>query len=59
MSNVEDVEAAEARMNTAQNALLSYVEAGTVIDRDEYRRLAARVKKARSEFMKASSELGE
>lgn len=50
-----DVEAAEAKMNIAKDALLNYVESRTALDRDRYRRLVARVKKAEAEFMKAIS----
>ena len=58
MSTAETLEAAEAKMNTAKDALLSYVEQGTAIDRDHYRRLVARVKRAEAQFLKALSELG-
>lgn len=61
MSTIEDVTAAEERMNRAKDALLKYVEAapGKRIDRDEYRRLVARVKAANDRFMRALAELGE
>jgi hypothetical protein len=59
MSTMEEVEAAEARMNTAKEALLKYVEARHPIDRDEHRRLVARLKKAQAEFFEAISHLGE
>lgn len=51
-----DVEAAEAKMNNARDALLNYVESRTTLDRDRYSQLVAQVKKAEAEFMKATSE---
>jgi hypothetical protein len=57
MGSREEVESAEAKMNAAKEALLLYVEGGKKVDRDQYRRLVARVKKAESEFMKAMAEL--
>jgi len=59
VSTVEEVEAAEARMNLAKDALLEHVERQDAIDRDHHRRLAARLKKAQAEFLKAISKLGE
>jgi len=59
MSNLEEVEAAEAKMNAAKDRLLSYIEGRTAIDREQHRRLLARLKKARTEFLKAISALGE
>lgn len=59
MSSMEEVEAAEARMNAAKDALLKYVEGHKNIDRDEHRRLTARLKKAQAEFFEAISHLGE
>lgn len=53
-----DVEAAEAKMNSARDALLNYVESRTTLDRDRYRRLAAQVKKAEAKFMKAIRDSG-
>jgi len=50
------VEAAEAKMNNAKEALLNYVESRKTLDGDHYRRLAARVKKAEAEFMKAIAD---
>jgi len=58
MSEPEDVESAEAKMNAAKEALMSYIEKAKPIDRDQHRRLLARVKKAEAEFMKAAAELG-
>jgi hypothetical protein len=55
---VEEIEAAEAKLNAAKEALLKYVEARKAIDRDEYRRLVARFKKAEGEFLRAISETG-
>lgn len=51
------VDAAEAKMNNAREALLNYVESRKALDRDHYRRLVAQVKKAEAEFMKAISAL--
>jgi len=59
VSTVEEVEAAEAKMNAAKDALLQYVERQDAIDRDHHRRLVARVKKAQAEFLQAISKLGE
>ena len=59
MSNMEDVEAAEAKMNEAKEALLKYIEGRQAIDRDRHRRLLAQLKKAQADFLKAISELGE
>jgi len=58
MSNLEKAESAEAKMNAAKEALLSYIEGGKAIDRDQHRRLLARLKKAQQDFMKALSESG-
>jgi hypothetical protein len=58
MSNLEKVESAEAKMNDAKEALLSYIEGRKPIDRDQHRRLLVRLKKAQQDFMKAISELG-
>ena len=51
------IEAAEAKMNNAKDALLNYVESQKTLDRDHYRRLVARVRKTEAEFMKAISDL--
>lgn len=56
---MEELEAAEAKMNSAKDALLSYIEGRKPIDRDQHRRLVARLKKAQAEFLKAIAELGE
>jgi len=53
MSSPEEVESAEAKLNTAREVLLSYVEARKPIDRDQHSRLLARLKRAEQEFMKA------
>ena len=58
MSTTENVEAAEAKMNAAKDALLKYVESGDSVDHDHYSRLVARVKRAEADFMKALSDLG-
>jgi hypothetical protein len=57
MSNVEEVESAEAKMNAAKGALLAYLERRKSIDRDQHRRLLARLKRAEEEFMKVVSAL--
>ena len=59
MSILEEVEATEAKMNAARDALLNYIEGRVSIDRDQHRRLVARLKKAQADFLKAISELGE
>ena len=51
------IEAAEAKMNNARDALLNYVESRKTLDGDHYRRLVAQVKRAEAEFMKAISAL--
>lgn len=56
MSNIEQIETAEAKMNDAKEALLHYVESRKTLDRDLYRRLVTQVKKAEAEFLKAISE---
>ena len=58
MSEMEQVEAAEAKMNAAKDALLKYIEKREALDRNECRRLVASFKKAQAEFLKAISELG-
>lgn len=58
MTNMEEIAAAESKLNAAKEALLKYIEARQLIDRDRHRRLVARLKKAQAEFLKASSELG-
>ncbi len=59
MSNVEKVVAAEARMNSAKDKLMNYIEGRKTIDRDLHRRLIAQLKKTQAEFLRAISELGE
>jgi len=59
MSTMEDVEAAEARMNAAKDALLKYVERRKQLDGDEYRRLVAHLKKAQTAFFDAISQLND
>ena len=59
MSTMEEVEAAEAKMNAAKNTLLNYIEGREAIDRDRHGRLVAQLKKAPADFLKAISELGE
>jgi len=53
MSTIEKVEAAEAKMNAAQDALLRNIEAQASIDREDHRRLQAKLKKAKAEFLQA------
>jgi hypothetical protein len=59
MSTMEEVEAAEAKMITAKESLLNYIEGRKAIDRDRHRRLVAQLKKAQAEFLKAISELSD
>ena len=47
MNNIEEMETAEARMNSARQALRDYVERRKELDGDCYRRLGARVKNQR------------
>jgi hypothetical protein len=58
MSNMEEVEAAEAKMHAAKDALLKYIEERQPIDRDRHQRLVAQLKKAQAEFLRVISELG-
>lgn len=57
MSTLEKVERAEAKMTAAKEALLSYIEGRKPVDRNDHRRLVARLKKTEQEFMKAMAEL--
>jgi hypothetical protein len=57
MSNIEEVERAEAKMTAAREALLSYIEGKKPVDRADHRRLVARLKKAEQDFMRAIAEL--
>jgi hypothetical protein len=59
VSSMEEVEAAEASMSSAKDALLNYVQRRAVLDPDHYRRLVAHLKRAETEFMRAISELGD
>ncbi len=59
MTSMDEVEAAEARMNAAKDELLTYVEERKALDAGEYRRLLAKVKRTEAEFLRVSSELGE
>ena len=56
--SAERIVLAEAKMNSARERLLSYVENRSTISGDEYGRLAARVKKAEAEFMRAIGRAG-
>lgn len=58
MSDMEDVEEAETRMNAANEALLDYVQQRKRLEREEYRRLVARVKKTQAEFLRAVAQHG-
>jgi hypothetical protein len=58
VNRIEGIELAEAKMNSARERLLSYLEKRGKINGDEYRRLAARVKKAEADFMKAMGRTG-
>ena len=57
MSALEELESAEAKMNAAKEALLSYIERKTPLDRNDHRRLVAHLKNAEQEFMRAIAEL--
>jgi hypothetical protein len=46
-------------MNAPKYALLDYISGRELLDRDHYRLLVARVKRAEAAFLKASSELGD
>ncbi len=59
MSSMDEVELAEARMNSAKDELLTYIEKHKTIDHDQHSRLLAKLKKRQAEFLKAISELGE
>lgn len=54
---MEQMEAAELKMNAAQDALMKYIEAREPIDRERHRRLVTQLKRARAEFLKGISEL--
>ena len=56
---MERLEAAEARMNAAREALLAYIEKRESLDRDHHRRLLARLKKAEAEFQRVLAESGD
>lgn len=59
MSSMEEVEAADAKMNRAKEALLNYIEGRESLARDQHRRLVAQLKKAQADFLNAISELGD
>jgi hypothetical protein len=50
-----DIATAELKMDAARQRLLKYVQQRAEIDREEYRRLAERVKKREAEFIRAVS----
>ncbi|HKD91269.1 MAG TPA: hypothetical protein VKB56_05175 [Terriglobales bacterium] len=58
VNRIEGIELAEAKMNSARERLLSYLENRGKINGDEYRRLAARVRRAEADFMKAMGLAG-
>lgn len=55
---MEEVEAAEAKMNAAKDALLNYIEAREAIDRDRHRRLVAQIEKGASGFFESNFAIG-
>ena len=57
MSTIEEVERAESKMTAAKEALLSYIEGKRPLDRNDHRRLVARLRKAEQDFMNAISKL--
>jgi hypothetical protein len=57
VTDIEEVEAAEARLNAAREALLKYVEGREQLDGEQYRSLVARVKKAEAEFMSVVAKM--
>jgi capsule polysaccharide export protein KpsE/RkpR len=57
MTTVEQVTAAEERMNTAKQELLEYVQRRDKLDGDRYRKLVAKVKRTEAEFIKLRAEL--
>ena len=52
----DDLSALESKMLSAKDALLSYTEQKSTLDRDRYRQLVARVKKFEAEFLAALRE---
>jgi len=56
VSSMQEVEAAEAKMNAAKDALLNYIERREPIDRDLHHRLVAQLQRAQADFLKAISE---
>ncbi len=57
MIDIEEVEAAEARLNAARGGLLSYVEQRETLDGERYRSLAARVKRAEAAYMRVVAKV--
>lgn len=51
----EELELVELRMNDARDLLLTYVEQRKQLDREDYRRLVSRFKRAEAEFLRAVS----
>ena len=56
---MDEVEAAETKMNEAKDALLRYIETREFIDREHHARLLARLKKAQGDFLEVLSLLGQ
>jgi hypothetical protein len=52
----EDLYALESKMLAAKEALLTYTEQKTALDRDRYRRLVERVKRSEAKFLAALYE---
>ena len=59
VSGMDEVEAAETKMNEAKDALLRYIETREFIDREHHARLLARLKKAQGDFLEVLSLLGQ
>ena len=57
LSNMEEVERAEAKMIAAKNALLSDAERRESIDRTDHARLVLKFKKAEADFLVILSQL--
>jgi len=57
VTDIDELETAEARMNSTREALLRYVEQREPLDGEQYRRLVARVKKAETEFMRVVAKV--
>jgi hypothetical protein len=53
MDTVQEIEAAERKMNVARDAPLRYIESRELIDPEWHRRLLGRLKRAEAEFLKS------